>query len=89
MPSLNQVVDRYHADRDGWTGRMAMVEGTLNHILAVAERRRPDLARRDLVTKAVEEGIWGEKGDLFTQEDLDRIVAYLADALVDRVLERR
>ena len=87
--SLEQVVDRYHADRDDWTGRMTMVEGTLNHILAVAERRRPDLARRDLVTKALEEGIWGEKGDLFTQEDLDRVVAYLADALADRILGRQ
>ncbi len=57
--------------------------------LPARNRAGPDLARRDLVTKAVKEDIWGEKGDLFTQEDLDRIVAYLADALVDRILERR
>lgn len=41
------------------------------------------------MTKALEEGIWGEKGDLFTQEDLDRVVAYLADALADRILGRQ
>jgi hypothetical protein len=59
MHSLEQVVDRYHADRDDWTGRMTMVGHPQSHPCR-AERRRPDLARRDLVTKALEEGIWGE-----------------------------